>query len=322
MAITEGPRTFSDRPPWHGTRRFFIDGESNPLAAAGLPEKGEGWPGTPSVICLGNDIEKAEPGGFTIVRSDYSFVPDGVVDVSGDPLDWTPRVSMFTMEVMVPVDVDLDGRPYVNLVGDPVDPGMRRVTYKRLMYSRYEPLYDTGRCDKFENRQNSRTVSIGAWVIKPYHMRLNSYSIIGEVSLDARYVNVGYELDFFLTDALGSRPFDHPYLNQGLNGWYTDGTNSQRGRFVTATADNSLFAEQSSPIRLGLDGKPLTGVPSYSRLRIGSALANSQQTFAPIANPSLPKTLLTESIVATGTTTGYRIWFRGTKEADLNELGL
>jgi hypothetical protein len=329
MAITEGPRTFSEGAPWRGTRRFYIDHDPaiDPLSIAGLPARDDEWPGWSAVLCLGSEIEESKPGGWTVVRSDYAFVPDGVVDAGGDPVDWTPRITMKTMEITAPFDVDLDGRPYVNTALDPVDPGLRRVTFKRVEYRRYERFYDTARSDAFENRQNSKQVLIGPWTVKPYHMRLNSYSLVGECSLAARFVPVAYEIDFFLTDALGARPFDHPYLNQGKNGWYDDGTNKQRGRFVTAGPSPGYEFRDvvDMPVRLDVDGMPLNSVADYSKIRVGSVFSNSQKTYAPAATPGekMPTYLLFEDLRdKQNKLTGHRLWFRATLEADLNELGL
>lgn len=325
MAVTEGPRTFSYRAPWQGSRRFYVDGVSDPLSLVGaqLPTAGDAWPGVPSVKCLGCQVDVAKPGNWFEVRADYSFVPDGIVDSSGNPLDWASRVSMQTVEVMVARDVDLDGRPYVNLAGDPIEPGLTRVTYKRIQLRRYEPFYDTTKSDVFENAQNTLSVVIGAWTIKPYHMRLNSYNLLNDSAINALYIQAGYEFDIFLTDALGARPFDHPYLNQGQNAFYNDGTNTQLGRICTATSDNTFRDPVGLPIRLDLSGKPLSTVPAYAGLRAAeSVFSNSTRTWPIIANPHPPTPLLTESITSSGSVVGYRIWYRGTKEADLNLLGL
>lgn len=87
--------------------------------ANGIPRIGDNYPGSLFVFCEGLSLQRVSPI-LTIVSVNYKgeIGPTGEED---SPLNAPPEISWSDTETDEPTDEDIDGKPIVNVNGEPID---------------------------------------------------------------------------------------------------------------------------------------------------------------------------------------------------------
>jgi hypothetical protein len=344
VTVTEDfqARQFSTRLPLRASRVYEVQGIVDDVVAASkavdsgdpakkVPQKNAAYFSGSRLRCEGPELEAQRGPDFYRFRCEYSIAEGGVhFDQPDDPLDEEPRIGWQTAEMMIPIDVDLGGRPMVNAAGDALT-AVRRLVYKKLRIVRPEPFYDLDKAERFENTVSSEPVDLGRGIIiKAHRMRCNTVIPVDEYAPSSDSLRILYDFDLFLGDAPGTYPFQAGFLNAGRNGWRQEGTGTAAGsrkvgQFVTTGTGQAVAFDQD--VRLDLFGKPMPNIDDYALLKVD----DGGQGAAAVAKPGQVAFWQSEEIRepdapgspgSGGKILGYRVWYRISNLADLNGLGL
>jgi hypothetical protein len=326
ITVTENwsGRTMSKAPPWRANRQFVVtEAATIEAAMAVLPvRRNDPWSSENPSLLANEPIHRESKGPFHFVfdvpydQPTFGYNPNR----AQDPLLWKPTYSMVPITIAIPVDIDLGGRPIVNGSSDPFDPPTRDVTAYQLIIYRNEPFFDLDKAKAINNTVNKSATTIQRYPIDAEHCKLNVYRINGAgFDEDAKWLPCAYEFTLFLDDSLGKYPFQHPFFNQGTQGWYDDGGTKKLARF--SDGNGNLI---DKPVPLTVDGRSMGS--NYSYIRVGAS--NAAQAVNPNAvdggtNP--PTTGHAKSILVYKTEAvegGVRLIYEKCRAIEFSVLGL
>lgn len=315
---------FSRESPYTAERSFTVTGTSDPdealsavdtVTGLAIPQANEPIRPNSPLLCSGPKFSGRPSPDFFKVRCDYAIPKDGQWPTELSPLAMPPSVAWGHGEIMLPTDIDLDGRPIINAAASPFSPPSRRVTFKQFTIFQNEPFFNFAKSEFYENSVNKTLVNLGGGIVVPAN-KLRCASIIPVdryYFTQALYVQIAYNFELIMSDALGPHPWQHCFLNAGRNGW-TDvgGGVKQPGGFCHKPLE--VAETFDADVRLDLSGKPLQGVPEYAELKIKK---DTDANFAgePIANPSPVEFFATERI-STSVALGWRVYFKQFRQVE------
>jgi hypothetical protein len=297
-----------------------------------LATSGEDAVNTPEIPKVGatsllNRFLEVQDGGITVRKVSFqtyrvsvefrkldtsvNFLPGGSGN-SGDPLSEPALVDWKIGITSEQVDIDADGNPLVNAVGDAIQPPPTQDFYTmHLQVSRNESVYNLIKAGQFMNRVNSNEVvlfgSFGKIVVPARCFLCKTIVPTAAYRVDAKYINVGYAFELRM-DQWGSvrDSFDWRFLNQGTRGYYADPTTSapKMGHFYAGSE------RVSDAIPLQPNGKPIS---DFSSVKV------TQGAHSPGIYPYSIKGATFEKA---GQSNAYFIRYKKHKEVDFRGLGL
>jgi hypothetical protein len=216
---------------------------------------GAGHPLNASLIAGNPTVKMIGPrNSLWTVKYPYS-VPSGAT-IPTNPLQLPPKILWQPGEQSEAIDRDWYDNPIVNSAGDaPTNPLHENFPTMFLTIKRWEQTYDVQKHFFYRNTLNKDRFTIfGRWIVEPGQCLCLGYSPEGEFDLNAQYVYVAYRFEFQKGNIQDNDDlydgFKRRFLDQGINGWNTDGKKA-RLRF---TLDNAYV---SSPEKLDGRGRPL-----------------------------------------------------------------
>lgn len=274
----------SDRPPYRGRRQFEVTGTPWPLTAVdatgqvdreGKPcrvlQRGDRFLDSSTLLCVGPEIAEVRGPDHYVVNCDCEV--NVLTAAELDPLQQPARFRWETVELVEPVDTDLDGLPIQNAAGSLFPPPGRVVTMKRLYVTKWRPApYDVALAESYENTTNQAALTLGGVPVRAQHLRCCSILPLVEYDVTTTKLPIGLVFEVVLGDQLGNYPFQHRFLNAGTEGWFTKDAKKTSARFV-----NENGQEVGREVRLGA-----TGVPHATEANIyvgeGKATPTTPQT--------------------------------------------
>jgi hypothetical protein len=258
--VTEKWSGIQYQPRTSAVRIFEVDGvnnEAEAALAAGIPQAGMSHPQEATLLAG----EPSVRGSLTLWEVTVSYTSmewGGIGATSASYLALPPDMEWEDSQSDEPIEIDADGRPIVNSVGDPMDPPAQRpFTTMFLTMTRWQSGYDVAQAIQFINTVNAAQVNVPrAGIVSPGMMLCKSIRPTQTLPAWGLFLaRVGYRFEFrtafsvIETEGVVS-PFDHRLLDKGNRGRYDPGFKS--GDFFDSTV-----TKVGQPIRLDGQGKPV-----------------------------------------------------------------
>ena len=158
--------------------------------------------------------------------------PDGSFqEQHDDPTDEEAEITWESFEIGEMVDIDLDGKPIVNVLGDPIGPCSRDITCKRLSIAWNDSSYNLPLYSAYENTVCTAATALpspnGTVTIAAHHLSCRTIQPAGPFKASAEFVRMRATFEIIPYLALGKYPFQHRVFNRGDNAFFLDSTSTR-----------------------------------------------------------------------------------------------
>ena len=219
------------------------------------------------LVMLTKPVAIGEPPAMTEVRCEFVLPSNDTGGGGGneppeDLLAKPPTIRIEQVLESFPTDYDRNGNLITNAAGDVYNPKLNRIVPSvTIAITKYRDTFPVQLLE-YVDYINTDTISITGTVYSFGVGWLKLLSISApEFAADSLAIPITLSMQI---KSGGSFPHRSPALNQGRNGWWSDGGTKKYGRFTTSSgdpvSDDILLNTDGTPVdtSLTVDGNPPT----------------------------------------------------------------